>query len=135
MKTKIYKFTHIAAYLTVLHGLIYFIVKYYMQVESPYGERPHWSQGYIQSIHIFLSPLLVFAIGMLWKDHIVMKFKHSARKRGSGITLFIICAVMIFSGYGIQSFYEETTKAVQTWAHLISSFLFVVAYAIHHFRK
>ena len=133
--SKVYKFTHIAAYLTLIHGILYFIVKYYMQVESPYGLRAHWSQGIIQGVHILLSPLFIFAFGLLWKDHILVKLKKSKRKRTIGIGLVAICIIMIVSGLGIQTFYQEGIKEFQTWAHLASSALFALFYVIHHIRK
>lgn len=133
--SKIYRFTHLAAYLTIAHGIIYFIVKYYMQVESPYGLRPHWSQGVAQGAHILLSPLFIFALGILWKDHILVKFKKSNRKRISGIGLVAICLVMIVSGLGIQIFYQEGIKEFQTWAHLGSSGAFILFYIVHHIKK
>lgn len=135
MKNKIYRFTHWAAYLTILHGLFYFIVKYFFQVESEYGARPHWSQTYLQSTHVLLSPLFLFAFGMLWNSHIVVKFKNSRLKRFSGLSLLATCLIMVISGYGVQAFYEESSKAFNVWAHLVTGLLFVVVYPLHHFRK
>lgn len=135
MKNKIYRFTHFAAYLTILHGLFYLAVKYFFQVETPYGMRAHWSQSYLQSAHILLSPLFLFALGLLWNWHILPKFKSSKRKRFSGIALLGLSLVMIASGYGVQAFYQETAKAIQVWAHLISGVLFILVYLLHHFRR
>lgn len=135
MKSKIYRFTHIAAYLTIVHGLFYLVVKYFFKVETPYGERPHWLQGYLQSAHILLSPLFLFAMGLLWNGHIMTKLRHSTRKRVSGITLLCVCLIMVVSGYGIQAFYQETAKAIQVWAHIGTGLLFVFVYTLHHLKR
>lgn len=135
MKSKIYTFTHWAAYLTILHGLAYLGVKYFMQADTPYGARPHWSQGYLQSLHILLSPLFLFAMGLLWNFHIMPKLKSSKKKRKSGIALLCICLIMVASGYGVQAFYQETLKTVQVWAHVGAGCLFPAVYLLHHFRR
>lgn len=135
MKRSYYRFTHFAAYLTIIHGTFYFAIKYFFQVEGPYGERPHWSQSYLQSAHVLLSPLLLFVFGMLWKDHILSKLRNSLKKRKSGIALLAAMCLMIFSGYGIQAFYGESLKAVQVWTHLIASGAFIFVYLLHHFIR
>lgn len=130
-----YKFTHWASYLTITHGVIYFVLKYFMQVESEYGLRPHPYQSLIQGIHIVLSPLLIFAFGLLFKDHIVRMYKNAIYKRKTGITLTLTMIIMILSGYLVQVIYQQNPKMVIAYIHIAVSGVFTLAYLIHHLFK
>lgn len=132
MTNKQYVFIHFTSYLTIIHGVIYWIVKDFMGVESEYGLRPHWFQTYAQAIHILLSPLLVISFGMLWKDHILKFFKAKTKKLISGVTLTVSMIIIILSGYLIQVLYEPSLKSIAVWAHLILSALYLMAYVRHH---
>lgn len=133
MTKKQYLFVHFASYLTILHGIIYWIVKDFMGVQTEYGLRPHWFQTYAQAVHILLSPLLVIAFGMLWKEHIVKFFTKKTKKLISGSLLVASLLLITFSGYFIQILYIPSLKIWAVWIHIVLSFLFVVAYLRHHF--
>ncbi|MAZ49455.1 MAG: hypothetical protein CME65_12920 [Halobacteriovoraceae bacterium] len=129
-----YRFTHIAAYLTILHGVIYGIYKYFFQLETEYGIRPHPSQEIWQSVHILLSPLLIFAFGLLWQNHIVRMYENAIIKRKTGITLVIFMLLMIFSGYLVQVVYAVDLQKYSAYLHIAVSAVFVLAYLIHHLQ-
>lgn len=128
----IYKLTHWATYLTIIHGVIYGIYKYFLQVESQYGPRPHPMQDLWQGIHIVLSPLLIFAFGLLWKNHIVLMYQNALIKRRSGIILVVSMIIMIFSGYLVQVVYQEQPQKIVAILHIAISALFSFAYIVHH---
>jgi hypothetical protein len=135
MKSSIYQFTHWVTYITIFHGFIYYIVKYFLQVETEYGLRAHPTQGLIQGIHIALSPLLIFAFGVLFKDHIIKMYQSAKKKRKTGVTLTLTMFIMIFSGYAIQVIYVQTPKMVSSYIHIGISLLFTLAYLIHHLLR
>lgn len=135
MKNKLYTFTHWVTYLTILHGVVYFIFKYFMKIESEYGLRPHPYQSLTQGLHILLSPLLIFAFGLLFKDHILRMYQNAVYKRKTGITLTLTMLIMIFSGYAVQVIYAESPKLVSAYIHIGISALFTFAYLIHHLLK
>lgn len=128
-----YKFTHLAAYCTLLHGCIYGVYKYFFQIETEYGIRPHPQQEIWQTIHILLSPLLIFAFGLLWQNHIVKMYEKALMKRKSGISLVITMLVMIFSGYLVQVVYQPDWQKYSAYLHIGISLVFGFAYIIHHF--
>ena len=135
IRKKAYTFVHFTSYLTILHGIGYWWVKEFMQIESPYGMRPHFLQTYFQAVHIVLSPLLIFSFGMLWNQHIVVFLKVSNRKFFSGLTITISLILVILSGYLIQVLYQQCLKRIAIWVHLIFSALYTLGYVIHHLKK
>jgi len=133
MTRKTYQFIHFTSYLTILHGIVYFIVKDFMQVETDYGPRPHYFQTYIQGAHIVLSPLLLISFGILWQEHILKFFQKRSRKLISGVTLTFSLVLIGFSGYLIQILYTDAPKKFAVWLHLLFSALYILAYLRHHF--
>lgn len=128
--SKVYKFIHLSAYLTIVHGFIYGLYKYAFQLETEYGVRPHPQQEFWQASHIILSPIFIFGLGLLWKDHIIKMFKHSAAKRKSGIGLSIFALVMCISGYLVQTIYQY--KSELGLIHSVLAGTFTILYLIHH---
>lgn len=133
MNKRLYKFIHISSYLTIIHGLVYWVLKEFLQIETEYGLRPHPLQTYAQAVHIVLSPLLIVSLGLLWQKHIVHYFKKKSKKLYSG-TIITVCLILIsFSGYFIQVIYNDPGKEVAIWVHLVFSAFFIAAYLFHHF--
>lgn len=130
-----YKFVHLASYLTIFHGVVYYVVKYFLKTETEYGIRPNDYQSIIQGAHIVLSPFLIFALGILWKSHILKFFKKKTRKLYSGTILTLSLILISFSGYLIQVIYRPTEKEISIYIHLIFSGLYIGSYIFHHFHK
>lgn len=128
----IYKFTHWITYLTITHGVIYGVYKYFFQIETEYGIRPHPIQDIWLALHIMLSPLLVFAFGLLWKNHIVLMYHNSLIKRRSGLSLVVLMILMIFSGYLLQIIYEQEAQKITAYVHIAVSAVFSLGYIVHH---
>mgnify|MGYP000305835929 CR=1 FL=1 len=134
-KNKTYLFTHYVTYLTFIHGIGYWIYKYFLKVETEYGIRPHPLQEVWQASHVLLSPLLVFAFGLLFKGHIWKMYKNAHHKRKTGITLTLSMVIMILSGYLVQVIYQVEAKQITAYVHIAISVLFIFAYLIHHLFK
>lgn len=131
----LYRFVHLTSYLTIGHGILYYVIKNFMTNETQYGIRPNEYQGLIQSVHIILSPILIFALGLLWKNHILKFFRKKSIKLYSGIILTTTLITISFSGYLIQIIYNIKGKEIATYIHLIFSALYIGSYLYHHFKK
>lgn len=129
---KIFKFTHFASYLVIISGLVYWLLKEFGYSETEYGMMPSPFQSKAQAWHILVSPLFIFALGLLWKDHILVKIKKSSKKLRSGWTLILLVFPMIVSGYLIQVVSSEFWNPIVIIAHLVSSVVFIAAYLLHH---
>lgn len=133
---KIYLFSHISHYFALLTGLGYNLVMHFMKVKTEYGMRPNSWQGYWQGAHILVVPALIFAVGVLWRDHIYTKYRNGVKKkRKSGLILIISFFLMTVSGYLIQVLggFEKIVWVKDF--HLYTSLLWSMAYGIHQFIK
>lgn len=134
-KKQLYRLSHWITYFTVFHGALYFVFKYFFQVETEYGLRPHAWQSWSQALHIVASPLLVFIFGSLWVKHIQKMLRKARSKRRTGIFLIFLMILMIVSGYLAQVIYKLESKEIIAYAHIALSFLFALAYLVHHFQR
>jgi len=131
---KVYLFTHFCHYLALITGIGYFLILHYFKIVTQYGVRPNPWQGYWQGAHILVVPALVFAIGMLWKDHIYPKYqKREQRKRKSGLILIISFFLMGITGYLIQVMGGVETIIFIKNFHFYSSLIWSLAYGVHQF--
>jgi hypothetical protein len=115
---------HLAAWLTGVTGLIYGWLRYYGQRSGEFGMEAHPLQSVLQHLHVLAAPLLVFALGMLVRGHVLPMWR-AGRPAGrlSGILLALILGPMVASGYVVQ--------VVAAWIHGVSSLLFLAGYGAH----
>lgn len=113
-------------------GIIYFIFKYFMLVESNYGPRPHELTATWLHWHVMSVPLVVLALGYLLPIHIIPKLKKSNQERQkSGIFLILCFIIMIISGYLLQMGFSQSFNISAGWIHSIISLVSGVALFWH----
>ncbi len=122
--------------LTAGTGMVFAWMKYAIKSADPFAVINHPWQPYMLSAHVVLAPLLVFAFGWIFNEHIWAKFRNSAvPQRGTGIWSMAAIVPMILSGYFIQVSAADATRHAMAVAHWISSALFVLAYGVHVITK
>ena len=127
------KFILVTIYASVLSGVIYGILKFFFKVQGPYGEMANPWQSDLQHIHIIVSPFVLFAIGLMWKNHIWLRITTGFKKlRKTGLMLTFLLFVMVLSGYFYQSSTNENSLKIWQWTHIISSSLWTLLFAFHH---
>jgi len=125
---------HISVITVTITGVVFAWMKYGMKTDDPFAVANHPWQPYILDLHVFLAPLLVFALGWIFGDHILLKYRAGARrKRRSGLSAMWLIGPMIASGYLIQVLTNETLQHGGRIGHWITSGIFVVAYGIHQY--
>ncbi len=130
------KLVHISNYTILITSIVYFIFRYFFTVEGDWGEEMHPVTPYLQKLHILLVPLLVFTIGMFYRDHVHKRIVTGMlRLRTSGIILIISFVLMVFTGYLIQVLNDQTLRRGVVFSHLIISGLWSFAYLYHHIRS
>ncbi len=113
-------------------GLVYAWMLYFMSPVDEFSVVNHRLQPEVQHAHIWLAPLLVFGIGLIWRSHIWKHYSGGrAQRRRSGLTLLVVFAPMIVSGYLIQTAVGDTWRSIWIGVHLASSGLFLLGYAVH----
>lgn len=125
-------FVHLANLLVVGTGLVYAWALYVALPSDPFAVVNHPWQPHFQHAHVLAAPLLVFAIGLIWKRHVAACWKLEVRERHrSGALLSWILVPMAASGYLLQTAVDERWRRAWLVVHLATSALWVVGYLAH----
>ena len=127
-------FTHLSSALVGGTGLVFGWMLYFAEPTDEFAIVNHPWQPELQALHILFAPLLVFACGLFWRDHVWKRVKGGfpARRR-SGLLLFSLLGVMVLSGYLVQTSVEVQWRLAWVWIHGVSSSLWLLGYVIHQF--
>ncbi len=117
-------------------GLVYAWMLYLAEPAEPdpfaIAALHHPWQPAVKNLHVLFAPLLVFAIGLIWSDHVWKRVRSGfPLRRRVGLTLAALAAPMIASGYLLQTSVDETWHDVWVWTHVGSSTLWIAAYLAH----
>jgi hypothetical protein len=117
-------------------GIVYAWMRYWAVPEDPYAVMNHPWQPDLQHGHVLAAPLLVFACGMIWREHVWNSLCGGIRdRRRSGLFLGLMLVPMIASGYGIQVSEEESWRQAWIGIHLVTSGGWLIAGAVHPFLR
>jgi hypothetical protein len=124
---------HGSAALVAASGIAYAAFKYFMTSDDPFSAVGHPLQPWALRVHVLAAPALVFAVGMILKDHVLGKLKNgsppAARRGGSAaLAVFLFLAA---TGYILQVLVSGTARTWTGWTHAAAGVLFVLAYAAH----
>src|SRR6185503_11753473 len=68
--------------LVALTGAVYFCMKYLMTGDDPFSVVHHPLQPHALSLHVLLAPVLVFALGLITREHIIGYLLEARQRRG-----------------------------------------------------
>ncbi len=123
---------HLAALSTGATGLLYGWLRYYGQRVGEFGLESHPLQATLQHLHVLAAPLLVFALGMVVRGHVLPMWRNGkAAGRRSGVALALILAPMVLSAYAVQVVVEPGWRLAFAWLHGVTSLLFLAGYGVH----
>lgn len=124
---------HVSNLLVGGTGAVYAWMLYAAEPVDPYAIVHHPWQPTVQHLHVLTAPLLVFAAGLIWRDHI---WKHWRQKvpsrRRSGLGLLLTLVPLVASGYLIQTAVEPAWRSTWVAVHLVTAVLWIGAYAAHY---
>ena len=103
-------------------GIVYFVYKYFMALETEYGVRPHQSTSFWLHFHIVTVPLVILGVGYLLPIHILPKLaKEKSPRKVSGIFLISTFIIMVISGYLLQMGFSSEFNNTTGWVHSVIS--------------
>jgi hypothetical protein len=119
---------HLSTWTTAASGLVYFWMKYLMRSEDPFSAIHHPWQPHMLGLHVLAAPFLVFALGLMTRDHIFGKIRDRGNGRGrrSGLWTVVVAGPMIASGYLIQVFPDPAPRRALMVTHLAAGCLFAL---------
>ena len=123
---------HIATLLVGGGGLVYAWMRYFARPDDPFAVVNHPWQPAAQHLHVVVAPLLVFALGLIFRAHAWagVRLQVAARRR-SGWSLLATAAPMIASGYLLQTATAPGWRQVWLAIHLVASALWLGGYLVH----
>jgi len=114
-------------------GGAYFYMKYLMTGGGEFSVIHHpWQPGAL-SLHVLLGPVMVFALGLIARDHVIDRLRDPRQRRGraSGIVLLALALPMIASGYLVQVVTDPAARRVLAGVHIAGGGLYVLLFAGH----
>ena len=127
---------HVSLGLIALSGVAFAVMKYLLVSDDPYSAAGHPLQPWALSVHVLVGPFAVFAVGLIFREHITgrRRQKNGQSTAGSGLYATALLAPMVASGYLLQVVTHETLRQVLVVVHLVSGGLYVTFYAVHIVR-
>lgn len=123
---------HLSSLLVGGTGAVYAWMRYLAEPADPYAVVNHPLQPLFQHLHVVAAPLLVFAAGFIWREHVWKHWRKRVKgRRRSGLSMMLTLVPMIASGYLIQVAVEPSWRNVWVWVHLVASGLWALAYVGH----
>jgi hypothetical protein len=117
-------------------GLVYAFMLYALEPMDEFSVVHHPLQGPVQHLHVLAAPLLVFAAGLIFREHIWFGFRQGGtRGRRSGLTLLATLVPMIASGYLLQTATDDTWRKVWVAIHVGASAAWLLGYLAHWVAK
>ncbi len=125
-------FSHVTTVLVGGTGLVYGWMRWFAEPADEFALVNHPWQPELQALHLLFAPLSVFAVGLLWSDHVWARVRggHPGRRRG-GLTLMALFFPMVARGYLLQVTTSDLWLRAWTWLHVATSIGWLVVYAAH----
>lgn len=122
-----------ASLLTGATGLVFAWMKHVMRGDDPYAVVNHPWQPHVLALHVLAAPLLLFAFGLIARDHIVGRWRDPRARRGrrTGMLAAGILLPMIASGYLIQVLTSRSWRSWLGWLHLGAGVVYLLLLAGH----
>ena len=125
-------YLHLSTILTVITGAVFALMKYGMESDDPFAVVNHPLQPHALHLHVLAAPLLTFALGWTFANHIVPKFRTgNGFNRRSGTASMWLIAPMTLSGYLLQISTADAMRNAMAVTHWVTSAIFLIAYAVH----
>ncbi len=124
---------HASVLLAALSGGVLFWMKHLLASRDPFSVVHHPWQPAVLAAHVLVVPLLVFALGLITRDHIVGRFLDGSARPGrrSGIGAILLALSMIASGYLLQVLTGADARRLMALVHAACGGAFTIAYIAH----
>jgi len=123
---------HVATILVGGTGVMYAWLRYGLRVVDPGPISGSLGEPIAQHLHILAAPLMIFAVGLIWRRHAWSRWRRRVLdRRSSGLSLIAMLAPMVISGYLLETATVPLWHRIWVWVHLSTSALWLAAYLVH----
>lgn len=117
---------------TTVTGIGYFWAKYLNEPTGEWAVVNHPLEPWFLKAHILVSPLLVFAVGMIAVRHVWRHYRTGIRwARRSGLTTVLSLAPMVLTGYLIQVMTSPGWIRAMAISHIVLSGVYLLGFGVH----
>ena len=125
-------FSHAATILVGGTGVVYGWMRYFAEPADEFAVVNHPLEPTTLHLHILFAPLVIFACGLVWREHVWQRLVGgSPGRRKTGLLLLGVFAPMAVTGYLIQVSTSELWRDVWIYVHVATSILWIVGYGVH----
>jgi hypothetical protein len=126
----------LSTWFAALSGTVFLIMKNFMKNDDPFSVLGHPWQPHMLAIHVLVGPVMVFALGLIAREHVLGRYLDGAGHGGrrSGASTILLAAPMIVSGYLLQVVTDPTPRKILVILHLAAGFLFTLVFLVHLLR-
>lgn len=122
---------YISTAVLTITGLAYAGMHYLMEPVDAFSVVNHPWEPYMMKVHIVIAPLLVIAVGIILRGHILLKLEaQNGAGRKSGILLIPMFLLMVLSGYLLQVVHSEFRKIVVI-LHFLTGMIWFGSFVAH----
>ena len=127
-------FTHLSWLLIAVTGVVYAWMHYLCEPDDPIALVNHPLEPTMLGAHVLTAPLFVFALGLIWRSHIIAKIRSPRPDRKkTGYLLLGLAIICTASGYLLQVSSTEVLRTLWIWTHATTGLALVVVYVAHQF--
>ncbi|HYV19031.1 MAG TPA: hypothetical protein VFC25_08380 [Verrucomicrobiae bacterium] len=119
--------------LSALTGSVYYVMKEWMRPRDPYSVLGHPWQPHVLSAHVLVGPVVIFALGLIAREHIVDRIVSGKPQTGrrTGLLITSLALPMVLSGYLLQVVTSPAPRRFVSLLHLVSGLLFALLFVSH----
>lgn len=85
----------------------------------------------VRTLHLFAAPFAVFAVGLIWVNHVAPRLLRPWARRRTGLILAGLMGPMVLSGIALQTASSPEARDVWVWVHGLSSGVWILGYLAH----
>ncbi|HET8946984.1 MAG TPA: hypothetical protein VFQ07_08370 [Candidatus Polarisedimenticolia bacterium] len=118
---------------SALTGAVYYVMKAWMRPRDPYSVLGHPWQPHVLAAHVLVGPLVIFALGLIAREHIVDRIVSGKPQTGrrTGLLITSLALPMVLSGYLLQVVTAPAGRRFLGLLHLVSGLLFALLFVSH----
>jgi len=122
--------------LSAWSGIVYYLMRDVLRRSDPFSVLGHPWQPHVLAAHVLVGPFVVFALGLIAREHIIGRARNgqAAGGRRSGLTTILLAVPMILSGYGVQVVTSPPGRRFLGLAHLAAGLAFALLFGMHLWR-
>lgn len=113
-------------------GLAYLWMKDLLTTSDPFAVVNHPWQGAMLQLHLLAAPVFVLVFGIVFNSHVMKKLRTPRMpNRRSGLAALVLFAIMLASGYLLQTASDDVWLRSLVITHVTSGVVFSIVYVAH----